>query len=262
MDFTDALIPVFQQAASLAIFLAVFWFLCSLVIKRNDIADVAWGIGFVVYCGFFFFSTEFDARTLLVALLISLWGVRLALHIGNRNRKKSEDSRYKKWRDEWGKWFYLRSFAQVYLLQGFLQLLIASPILLLVAFEQSPLGLLDYAGALLWGIGFVFEAVGDYQLMRFKQNPESKGKLMMTGLWRYTRHPNYFGEITQWWGIFVITVSSPFGWLAIISPVTITFLLLYVSGIPMLEKKYEGREDFARYKAQTNALIPWIPKNA
>ncbi len=260
MDWTNTLAPILGQAAYVSLSLAIFWFVFSLIIRRNDVADVAWGIGFIVYAIFFFTLGTSSERAVLLFFLISFWGTRLALHIGLRNRKKSEDSRYQKWRTEWGKWFLVRSFAQVYLLQGFLQLLIAAPIFVVAAFEQSPLGILDYCGILIWGTGFFFEAVGDYQLAQFIQNPKNKGKIMTCGLWSYTRHPNYFGEITQWLGIFVIAISSPFGWLAIISPLTISFLLLFVSGIPMLEKKYEGRSDFAEYKAKTNALIPWFSK--
>ena len=109
-------------------------------------------------------------------------------------------------------------------------------------------------------VGFFFEAVGDWQLLRFKREPASQGAIMTTGLWRFTRHPNYFGEVVLWWGLFLVTLGAPHGWWALASPVTITFLLLRVSGIPMLEKKYEGRSDFAHYRATTSAFFPWIPK--
>jgi steroid 5-alpha reductase family enzyme len=128
------------------------------------------------------------------------------------------------------------------------------------AFPQPDLNWLDYLGVAIWIIGFYFEAVGDYQLSKFKKDPTNKGKIIQTGLWRYTRHPNYFGEVVLWWGIFLIAVNSPNGLIGIIGPLTITFLILKVSGIPMLEEKYEGRADFGAYKNRTSKFFPLPPK--
>ena len=150
---------------------------------------------------------------------------------------------------------------QVFLLQGFFMLLISTSAITAFADSFGKLGLLEAAGAVVWLTGFFFESVGDLELSRFVKNPANKGKLMTGGLWRYTRHPNYFGEVTQWWGIFLVVLSSPYGFLAIISPLTITFLILKVSGIPMLEKKYEGRADFAQYKRKTSAFFPLPPRS-
>ncbi|MGE3341230.1 MAG: DUF1295 domain-containing protein [Candidatus Altimarinota bacterium] len=235
---------------------ATSWYVISLILRRNDVADIAWGLGYVLLAGYFLYTQAHSGRALLISGLIILWGLRLSLHIWTRNRNKPEDYRYRQWRQDWGKWFYLRSYLQVYLLQGALLLIIASPLMVVFSAPQSALNLLDLLGAALWLLGFFFEAVGDYQLSRFKKNPKNKDKLMTTGLWQYTRHPNYFGEITLWWGVFLIAISSPMGLLSIISPLMISFLLLYVSGIPMLEKKYKGRKDFEAYKKKTPALIP------
>lgn len=233
------------------------WFVVSLVKKRNDVADVAWGLGFVLVTWVsFFLSDDSGARGLLASLLVSVWGVRLAWHIHTRNKGKTEDYRYLAWRKEWGKWFYIRSYAQVYLLQGTLLFLIVIPVLFINKDVGVSLGLLDFVGVAVWLLGFYFEVVGDAQLARFIKDPTNKGKLMQSGLWAYTRHPNYFGEVTQWWGIWLIALSVPNGLLAIVGPLTITVLIVKVSGIPMLEKKMAEHPDFAEYKRTVSAFIP------
>ncbi len=233
------------------------WFVVSLIKKRNDVADVAWGLGFVLLTWTsFYISGDFGIRTILVGVLVSVWGLRLAWHIHRRNRNKTEDYRYLAWRNEWGKWFYIRSYAQVYLLQGLLLYLIVSPVLVINNGTNAIFGILDVLGLLVWLFGFYFESVGDAQLAKFISDPTNKGKLLQTGLWSYTRHPNYFGEVTQWWGIWLIAISVPYGIFSIVGPLTITILILKVSGIPMLEKKMELNPDFAEYKRKTNMFIP------
>lgn len=233
------------------------WFLFSLFKKRNDVADVAWGLGFVLLAWVsFYLSGASGARELIVSLLVSVWGLRLAWHIYKRNKGKLEDYRYQKWRIDWGRWFYLRSYFQVYLLQGALLFLIVLPVLVINKNFGSLLGVFDFVGVAVWLIGFYFEAVGDAELARFIKNPENKGKLLQSGLWAYTRHPNYFGEVVQWWGIWLVALSVPGGVFTIIGPLTITFLILKVSGIPMLEKKMEEHPDFAEYKRRTSMFIP------
>lgn len=129
-----------------------------------------------------------------------------------------------------------------------------------LTYRGGTLGIVDVLGLLMWGVGFFFEAVGDYQLRVFKNDPKNKGKIMTTGLWQYTRHPNYFGEVTMWWGIFLIATHVPFAWVSLVSPVVITILILGVSGIPMLEKKYEGNAQFEAYKRRTSAFFPLPPR--
>jgi steroid 5-alpha reductase family enzyme len=238
------------------------WFVLSYIKKRNDVADVAWGLGFVLLAWIsFFISKGNDIRGTLVCVLVSIWGIRLARHIHKRNAGKAEDYRYLAWRKEWGKWFYLRSYGQVYLLQGALLFLIVTPVLIINQSVGRGLWFLDLLGVLVWGVGFYFESTGDAQLKEFIKDPNNKGKLMRSGLWQYTRHPNYFGEVTQWWGIWIIALSAPFGFIGIIGPITITFLILKVSGIPLLEKKMEENPDFADYKAKTNMFLPGKPKS-
>lgn len=187
--------------------------------------------------------------------------MRLAMHIYKRNKGKTEDYRYLAWRKEWGKWFYPRSYAQVYLLQGVLLYLIVFPVLFINKNNIGGLGILDYMGVAVWILGFYFESKGDAELARFIKNPENKGKLLRTGLWQYTRHPNYFGEVTQWWGVWLISMSLPGAWIAVVGPLTITILILKVSGIPLLEKRMEENPDFADYKRVTNKFIPWFKKS-
>lgn len=250
------------------IFLLIFswmnlWFLGALVTKRNDIADIAWGLGFVIVATTgFLVSGLVDMRRLIVLLLVILWGVRLATQIYLRNKGKKEDWRYNKWRKDWGDRWLIRSYLQVFLLQGMFMWLITLPVVLIQVISSKPLGWLDFFGVGVWMVGFFFESVGDWQLFVFKKDPNNKGKIMKSGLWRYSRHPNYFGEVTMWWGIFLMTWSfwgSPLllG-LSLVGPVTITFLLLFVSGVPMLEKKYEGNKEFEKYKKETSVFVPWF----
>ena len=236
------------------------WFLISLFKRRNDVADVAWGLGFVLLAWTsFFLSDGSGTRGVVVGILVSVWGLRLAWHIHARNRGKAEDYRYLAWRREWGRWFYVRSYVQVYLLQGGLLFLVALPVLIINRSAGRTLGLLYGIGVAVWLGGFLFESVGDAELARFAKDPLNKGKLLQRGLWRYTRHPNYFGEVAQWWGIWLVALGVPGGWFGIIGPLTITLLILKVSGIPMLEKKMAENPDFAEYARRTSVFLPWFP---
>ena len=247
-------------AASILLYMTG-WFIAARIRGRNDIADVAWGLGFILVAVVSLIAGGvYSTRGLLVSGLVLIWGLRLALHIYSRNRGRGEDPRYRKWREEWGKWFVLRSFLQVFMLQGMLLLMVAVPVVFANTSAYKPIGLLDLLGLVIWLYGFGFESVGDFQLLKFIRNPVNRGKLMTSGLWRYTRHPNYFGEVTLWWGIWLMTLAIEGGWLTIIGPLTITFLILKVSGIPMLEKPYEDRADFQEYKRRTSPFFPLSPK--
>lgn len=237
------------------------WFVIALLKKRNDVADIAWGLGFVLVAWLAFFLGTQESVGLLVALLVTLWGVRLSLHIYKRNHHKSEDYRYQKWRQEWGKWVNVRTYLQVFMLQGALLYIIALPILIVNHSRINDVGISMVVGVLVWIVGFIFEVVGDRQLAQFVSNKNNRGKMLQAGLWRYTRHPNYFGEVTQWWGIWIIALGAPMGVYAIISPLLITFLILKVSGVPLLEEKMKRNPEFARYVARTNMFIPWFVKN-
>jgi steroid 5-alpha reductase family enzyme len=254
----------FLVAAAGAVFVYMtVVFLIAILAKDNSIVDVGWGPGFILVAVVtFFLRPGFEARHVLITLLVLIWGLRLATHIFLRNWGRGEDFRYAIWRKDWGRWFIPRSFFQVFMLQGIFMLLISSPTILVNRSRERGLTMLDALGGLVWLTGFLFEAVGDYQLKRFKQKPESRGKIMTAGLWKYTRHPNYFGEAVLWWGIWLVALSVDSGWAAIISPLTISFLLLKVSGVAMLEKKYAGNEEFAAYARRTSPFFPWFPKKS
>ncbi|GKT08709.1 DUF1295 domain-containing protein [Desulforhabdus sp. TSK] len=237
------------------------WFILALIKGRNDIVDVAWGPGFILAALFsFLYGGMFTLRGVLVCRLVLVWGLRLALHIHERNRGKGEDHRYRQWREEWGDTFLWRSFLQIFMLQGVLLVFVAVPVIFINASASHPFTAWDFLGLAVWMLGFSFEAVGDWQLLTFMRDPANRGKLLTEGLWRYTRHPNYFGEVTLWWGIWLMALSLPYGWLTIIGPLTITCLILKVSGIPMLERHYEGRTDFEEYKKRTSPFFPLPPR--
>jgi steroid 5-alpha reductase family enzyme len=238
-------------------------FLLALARKNNGVVDIAWGLGFILVSAVVFFRFgQGGARQWLALALITVWGGRLALHIYARNRGKEEDFRYAAWRRQWGEYFIVRSYFQIFMLQGLLLLLVIAPLLLIVGQEQPPLGLLDGLGALVWLTGFLFETVGDRQLAAFIKEPAHRGRLMTGGLWSYTRHPNYFGEAALWWGMGILALSAPRGWLGLIGPMVITLLLLFVSGVPLLEKKYRGRADWEEYKKRTPIFFPWFPRSS
>lgn len=254
--------PPYLTLALLLLGYMSLWFVVSLVKRRNDVADVAWGLGFVLLAwSSFFLSGHRTASGLIVSSLVTVWGIRLAWHIHARNKGRAEDYRYLEWRNAWGRWFYARSYAQVYLLQGFFLYLIALPVLVINSSPNLASGPLFAAGLFIWAAGFFFEAVGDRQLAQFIKNPANKGRLLMSGLWAYTRHPNYFGEVAQWWGIWLMALAAPQGPMAVIGPLTITFLILKVSGIPMLEKKMMEHPDFAGYKKRVSVFIPLPPRS-
>jgi len=248
-------------AVSVIVLFVCALFVLSIIVNRNDIADIAWGIGIflVALVSFQEGSQSLIANILLI--MAGLWGLRLSVRILLRNIKKPEDYRYKAWRDSWGRWFYVRSFFQVYLLQGSLMIVVGySFIHFSVYGAGTSLGFWSLLGIIVWAIGYFFEVVGDYQLNKFIKNPENKGKIMNLGLWRYSRHPNYFGEVTMWWGIWLIVAPVSLSYLALISPLAITFLILKVSGVPMLEKKFAGDPQFEQYKKETSVFIPLPPK--
>ena len=251
---------VFLQSLLLIFIYASIWFAVAVYKKRNDVADIAWGPGYILICIYLFITQKQVPVILLLYTLVILWGVRLCLHIYNRNKNKKEDFRYLQWRQQWGKLFYLRSYLQVFLLQGIILLIIISPVMFAAIKAPSQWNIFTGIGLCCWLVGFYFQTVADYQLSVFVKKRKDKNEIMETGLWKFSRHPNYFGELMMWWGIFIIIIPIPNSLWFIISPLTITGLLLFVSGIPLLEKKQESNPAFEAYKKRTSALIPLPPK--
>jgi len=242
--------------------MTLLWVL-SLALKDSSIVDIYWGAGFAIAAWVYFALTPegFVARKILLTLLVFIWGMRLTIHIYLRNREKGEDYRYRRWREEAGESWWWKSYFKVFLLQGVLMWIISAPLL---AAQLSPrparFTLLDIAGTAVWGIGFFFEAIGDYQLSQFKSDPENEGKLLTSGLWRYTRHPNYFGDATQWWGFYLLAANTWTGVATIFSPLLMTYLLIKVSGVAMLEKDLKDKKPgYEEYTQTTNAFFPWFP---
>jgi steroid 5-alpha reductase family enzyme len=256
-----ALMDTIGVASLILFFYMTALFFLALIRHDNSIADVAWGPGFVAVAWITLcINGPFTPRQLIAAAMISVWGLRLAIRIHLRNRGKGEDVRYRKWRESWGEHFIIRSYFQVFVLQGFILLLNIFPVLVINTYAAGKLGILDLGAVFLWVLGFCFESISDWQLDRFMANPSNRGNIMDRGLWRYSRHPNYFGEVMMWWGLYVVALSVPWGWISIIGPLTITATILFISGIPMTEKLMESNPDFAAYKKRTSIFIPWFPK--
>lgn len=244
---------------ALLAFGVVGW-LISLWRKDVSIVDSMWSLMFLIATVTYAFLSESPGmRAVLVIVLVAVWSVRLAAHITWRNWGEKEDYRYQKIRKNNSPNFGFKSLYIVFGLQAGLAWIISIPLLIAVN-ADSAIGYLDIAGAALWLVGFIFETVGDLQLARFKSDPKSQGRVLDTGLWRFTRHPNYFGEFCIWWGFYLIAFSAG-GWWSIVSPALMTFLLLRVSGVAMLEKDIgKRRPQYADYIERTNAFFPGPPK--
>lgn len=233
----------------------------ALIKRRNDVADIAWGPGFIIAAFVPLLMQGFMIdRSILVTTLVIIWATRLALHIHARSRNTDEDFRYRMWRKSWGEYFYLKTYLFVFLLQGLILLVVATPVIIVNTYRGSHATLFDYCGILIWILGFIFEAISDAQLRNFLKQSENRGRIMQSGLWRYSRHPNYFGEVLQWWGLFIIGLSVPYGWFGVVGPILITFLITKVSGIPLLEKQMNGNIEFDLYKKRTSIFFPMPPR--
>ena len=258
----NEILEVFLASAVVVWFLMTLLYVIASVGKNASIIDTFWGLGFVVISTFLLARNEdLSSLQILVHILVSLWGIRLALHVFTRNLGRGEDWRYAQWRKDWGKTYPWRSYLQIFMLQGLLMLLIAAPLFISYqASGDSRLSVWASVGVLIWSIGFFFETIGDYQLRQFIKDKKTKGKIMKYGVWKYTRHPNYFGEVTQWWGLLIVIAGQPNWWTGIISPLIITYLLLKVSGIPMLEKKWDKVKEYQAYKKVTSPFFPLPPR--
>ncbi len=238
--------------------------------KRYDVVDMAWGLTFIVIAltslGLRIHSQTINHPVVLLipTVLVVVWGLRLSIHIFRRLLSTSvEDKRYAELRAKWrGRNQSLNVFLRIYVLQAILASIIMVPVIIYNTTAEDPTRSLIVIGLIVWTIGFYFEAVSDRQLRNFIQNKSNKGKLMTSGLWALSRHPNYFGEVTQWWGIGIIVLSTSYGTLGLIGPAVISLLIIFVSGVPLTEKHFAGRPGWEAYKRRTSTLIPWFPKRA
>lgn len=254
----------------LLIFLTVISFLTivfiiSRMINRTDIIDVAWGPAFVVAAIASFALSPYQVELgwnvqTILTLLVAVWAARLSISISRRFRKHPEDKRYVELRRKWKGNEILNTYLRIFLVQAALATVISHAVIHINLSPVADISGWVVVGLLVWLTGFFFEAVGDFQLRRFLALPANKGKLMTSGLWKYTRHPNYFGETVMWWGIFFIALTTPYGWLTIVTPVVMTYLLVFVSGVPPTEKLLQGRPGWAEYKKRTSMFIPLPPK--
>ena len=222
--------------------------------RRLDTVDVAWGLGFVLVA----WAAELQqasGRSLLIALLVSIWGLRLAWHIGERSRKRGEDPRYVELTQNWNGNIWLRAYLSIFLVQGALIWLVSLPVVMAAGRQLHGLSWLSVLGALIWLAGFVFEATADRQLANFLAD-KNHPKVLQTGLWRYSRHPNYFGELKQWGGIGIIALQASYGWLGLLGPLILSLLIIFVSGIPPIEKRRQKDADYQLYQRRTSPLIP------
>lgn len=249
---------------TLAVILAAMLALWCVSLARRDagIVDPFWGTGFVMTAWLVAaLHRPAPPRLLLLAALVTCWGLRLSLHLLRRNSGHAEDRRYAAMRDRHGPRFWWVSLFTVFLLQGVILWFVALPLqVAAVKQDDRALGWLDFVGVALWLTGFVFESIGDRQLMRFRSNPHNAGRVLDRGLWRYTRHPNYFGDFCVWWGLYLIAAAGGAAW-TVASPVAMSVLLMRISGVTLLEGNIaERRPDYAAYQRRTNAFFPGPPK--
>ena len=243
----------------LLLFMTFLW-VASVIKKDASIVDRVWGLLFVLLATSYYVLSDLNYwRQILVLCLVSIWGIRLSLHIHLRNKHAGEDVRYKRMREKAGKGFWWKSFFTIFLLQGILAFLISAPLYVVqVMASSSEFSWFDGVGVMLWLLGFYFEAVGDWQLTKFKANPDNKGKLLTTGLWALTRHPNYFGDACLWWGYFILALNSSYGLLTVFSPMLMTLLIRYVSGVTLLEKDLGTTKP--GYESYVKNTPPFFPK--
>tara|TARA_R110001583_G_scaffold99969_1_gene245578 strand:+ start:14840 stop:15664 length:825 start_codon:yes stop_codon:yes gene_type:complete len=260
---TIQMMTLFLQASLIILVLVSLLWIWSVFIKNVSIVDLFWGFGFVLVNAFYvFMSDEVNAREILILCLVSIWGLRLTFYLAWRNIGKGEDFRYQEFRRNYGpKRYWWFSFFQTFLLQGALIMIISLPLLGIHSSTSSgELTILDYLGILVWLIGFTFEAGGDYQLVRFKRNLANKGKVLNTGFWKYTRHPNYFGDSAVWWAYAIFSFAAGSYW-QIIGSIVMTLLIIKVSGVALLEKTLnDTKPQYRAYIEKTNSFFPWFPK--
>ena len=248
------------NAAAIFVLVTGLWAV-SVAVRDTSIIDIFWGSGFVVVAWVTFVVADGSEgyRWLLVALT-TLWGLRLTAHLANRNLGHGEDFRYAKMRERHGSRWPLRSLWSVYWVQGALMWVVSLPVQAGQQLGEGSPDWLAWVGVAVWGVGLFFETVGDLQLSRFIADPANRGKVMDQGLWRYTRHPNYFGDFSVWWGIWLVALSAG-AWWTVVGPLVMSLLLIKVSGAGLLEKSLsKKREGYDEYVARTSGFFPLPPR--
>jgi steroid 5-alpha reductase family enzyme len=237
--------------------------LLSLRLRDASIVDIFWGLGFVLVAWTTLLTLgPAGPRSWLLAGLTTVWGVRLGGYLAWRNLGKGEDYRYRAMRERFGNQFWWVSLPVVFGLQGAIMWIVALPLQWAIP-GAEPLGWLDAVGGLVWAVGLFFESTGDYQMARFKADPRNRGQVCDSGLWRLTRHPNYFGDFLVWWGLFLICLAGAAPWWTVISPALMSFLLIRVSGVRLLESSLKARtQGYQDYVKRTSAFFPWPPRRA
>ena len=256
------MVPLYLQGLFLILSLMTILWVVSIILKNVSIVDMFWGFGFVMVNTFYFFNTETTPAKIVLLFLVAIWGLRLSFYLALRNIGKPEDFRYQEFRKKYGeKNYWWISFFQTFLLQGILMWIISMPLLGVNMYSTSKtLNFIDILGIIIWLTGFIFEAGGDMQLAGFKKDKANKGKVLTTGFWHYTRHPNYFGDSAVWWGFGLFCLSTGNYWL-ISGSVIMTLLILKVSGVVLLEKSLKDKKpDYQNYILKTSSFIPWFPK--
>lgn len=234
----------------------------SVMISNASIVDIVWGAGFAITSWVLALTIDGNSgRQVLLSIMVGVWGMRLALYLARRNIGHGEDWRYKAMRKKAGKSFPVRSLITVFGLQGVLMWVVSLPVQFGNGDDTPGVGPVAVIGIMVWAVGLAFEAIGDAQLARFKRDPQNAGKVMDKGLWSLTRHPNYFGDALLWWGIGIVGAETGSGVIGFIGPAVMTFFLLRISGVPMLERSlHKRREGYEEYVARTSGFIPRPPR--
>jgi len=229
---------------------------------RYDYVDAAWGMVFMVIAlTAFVVSQDISAPKILVMGLVFLWGTRLSAHlIGRLSSSDTEDPRYTDMRKKWHGSVALNAYFKIFMFQAILASVVMSSVIVIMAENSQPISWLLIIGTGVWLIGYMVESIADDQLREFIKDRRNKGKLMTEGFWHYSRHPNYFGELTQWWGIGIIALSAMYWYIGLIGPVLLTVLIIFISGVRLSEKRFEGRDGWDEYKSRTSVLVPLPPK--
>lgn len=236
----------------------MLWFVLSRIFRRNDLADVAWGGGLFAIMTYLIVAGKPGSLAWTLYGMVVLWAGRLSVHILFRVMQTSEDFRYRTWRESWKGSEMLRSFGQIFLLQAMITLTVSAPLIMAGWAPGADLTWWQLPGVMVWLAGFLIETIADAQLRRYISMGRPQGRFLRSGLWKYSRHPNYAGEILIWWGFFLMALPIPFGWITVLSPILMTWLLYRVSGVPLLEARHAGDETFREYRATTPAILPGL----